>query len=87
VRRRESRPLERRRSAAAGGVKPGQWEAAYPEGSALKLSDTAASRHRSTRASNKDSFQAVDQRAVGLQISIGVPPTRPSRSRAGLGAP
>ena len=33
VRRRESRPLERRRNAAAGGVKPGQWQAAYPEGS------------------------------------------------------
>jgi hypothetical protein len=33
VRRRESRPLERRRDAAAGGVKPGQWQAAYPEGS------------------------------------------------------
>jgi hypothetical protein len=25
ARRRESRPLERRRNAAAGGVKPGQW--------------------------------------------------------------
>jgi len=33
VRRRESRPLERRRNVAAGGVKPGQWQAAYPEGS------------------------------------------------------
>ena len=33
ARRRESRPLERRRDAAAGGVKPGQWQAAYLEGS------------------------------------------------------